>query len=234
MKKFATILGVAALLAMAATTAFAGAVRISACYGGGGNSGAVYNQDFVELFNASGVPVNIGGWSLQYGSATGTSNLGACTNCQYTFPANTIIAPCSYFLVGLATGTATNGIALPTLDINIGATAINMAGAGGKIGLVNGVTQQACAGTFEDLVGYGTANCSETLPVGTGAGFTNAQMCVRNGAGMTDTNNNRTDFAVVNTSGAFTPRNSASPANASCVATRTLPTTWGSLKSIYR
>ena len=46
-------------------------VVISQLYGGGGNSGATYQNDFVELYNPSGLTFDLTGWSLQYTSATG-------------------------------------------------------------------------------------------------------------------------------------------------------------------
>ena len=48
-------------------------VVISQVYGGGGNSGATLKNDFIELFNLGGAAVNVTGWSVQYGSATGTT-----------------------------------------------------------------------------------------------------------------------------------------------------------------
>src|SRR3954452_9920422 len=61
-----------------ATPAWAGVssgapVVVNEVYGGGGNAGATYKQDFVELHNRSGSPISLVGWSLQYASATGTS-----------------------------------------------------------------------------------------------------------------------------------------------------------------
>lgn len=48
-------------------------VVISQVYGGGGNSGAVLRNDFVELFNRGAGAVQLDGWSVQYASAAGTS-----------------------------------------------------------------------------------------------------------------------------------------------------------------
>lgn len=48
-------------------------VVIGQVYGGGGNSGAFYKNDFIELFNRGTTPVNLNGWSVQYASATGTT-----------------------------------------------------------------------------------------------------------------------------------------------------------------
>ena len=45
-------------------------IVISQVYGGGGNSGATYKQDFIELFNRGTSPASLAGWSLQYASAT--------------------------------------------------------------------------------------------------------------------------------------------------------------------
>ncbi|MBK9382575.1 MAG: lamin tail domain-containing protein [Chitinophagaceae bacterium] len=47
-------------------------VVISQVYGGGGNSGSTYTHDFIEIFNATGSPISLTGWSVQYNSATGT------------------------------------------------------------------------------------------------------------------------------------------------------------------
>src|SRR5476651_1437883 len=46
-------------------------IVISQVYGGGGNVGATYKNDFVELFNLSSSAVDITGWTVQYTSATG-------------------------------------------------------------------------------------------------------------------------------------------------------------------
>ena len=42
-------------------------VVISQAYGGGGNAGAQYTNDFVELFNRGSAPVDISTWSLPIG-----------------------------------------------------------------------------------------------------------------------------------------------------------------------
>lgn len=179
-------------------------VRISQVYGGGGNASATYNQDFVELFNAGSSSVAIGGWSVQYGSATGTA---WAVN---AIPAGATIAPGQYYLVGLAVGGAT-GIALPTVDAT---GTSNMSGTAGKVALVNSTTAlsgtTACSNaSVVDVIGYGsTATCSETAIFPT-TGITNAQSIIRGSNGCTDANNNSTDFAI----GTVAPRNSSSPLN---------------------
>ena len=45
-------------------------LMITEVYPGGGNSGATYNADFVELYNASDAPISLAGKSLQYRAST--------------------------------------------------------------------------------------------------------------------------------------------------------------------
>jgi hypothetical protein len=40
-------------------------VVISQVYGGGGNTGAIYKNDFIELFKRGAEPVSVAGWSVQ-------------------------------------------------------------------------------------------------------------------------------------------------------------------------
>ena len=72
---------------------------ITEVYGGGGNSGATYNADFVELYNASNAPISLGGRSLQY-RASGTTSVP--TNI-FALPSVTVPAQ-SHFLVQGAGG----------------------------------------------------------------------------------------------------------------------------------
>ncbi|MEO5988807.1 MAG: lamin tail domain-containing protein [Candidatus Eisenbacteria bacterium] len=232
MKKFATTFGVLAVLALAAAPSFAAnTVRISQVYGGGGGTTAsTFNQDYVEIFNNSGAAVNIGGWTIEYGSPTG--NWGSSAANIYTFPANTLIQPCRYILVGVGpVGTGSPAIS-PTPDFTQVAGP-SMGQTNGKVGLFKAVNSNlACgselAGTLVDKVAYGTANCAEVTAV---AALSTTTAAVRNGGGTTDTDNNVSDFTVVANA---TPRNSASPANSICAVTPTNNSTWGSLKSIYR
>src|SRR5215471_11778388 len=77
-------------------------VAIRQLYGGGGNTGAVFTNDFVELFNRSSGPISLGGWSVQYTSATGTGLLGG-SGLITLLPAVTL-APGQSFLVQEASG----------------------------------------------------------------------------------------------------------------------------------
>jgi hypothetical protein len=229
MKKIVTTL---ALLVVCTTSAFAAnSVRISQVYGGGGNTGATYSNDYIELFNNSGAAIDISGWSLQYQSATGTGDLGTCTNCLTVFPAGSSIPSCGYFLIQLAAGTTVTNVPLPvTPDLVIPqATANNLSGTTGKIALRNSSATGPCSNANVDIVGYGPgATCFETSPAGT---LSNSSMAVRANGGVTDSDNNSTDFAVVANA---VPHNSHSPANTACLATPTQPTSWGNMKSLYR
>src|SRR5262249_17909910 len=219
-----------------AQSAFASnAVRISQVYGGGGGSTGTYIKDYVELFNNSGSAVNIGGWSLQYGSAAGSSFGSVATN-MFVFPAGTMIQPCKYLLVETsAAGTA--GTALP-VPADFSTTNMSMSATSGKVALINNSTgSNPCAGNtsggiFVDVVGYGTGNCFETADA---PGLTSTGVGVRGGAGTTDTDNNSTDFTALPTSDANAqPRNSASPANQGCLVVPIPSGTWGRLKMLYR
>lgn len=230
MKKILTSVAALAVCALVASPSFAANnVRISQVYGGGGaTSGSpTYTRDYVELFNSSAAAVNIGGWTLEYGSATGS--WGSSASNIFTFPANTLIQPCSYVLVAMTAGSA--GGALPvTPDFS---STLTMSATGGKVALFNAVnTNLACGlelpGTLVDKVAYGTANCSETTAVGALSTTTGA---VRNTGGIDDTDNNLNDFTVTT---APVPRNSASPQNALCLPVPAQPSTWSNIKSIYR
>jgi hypothetical protein len=178
---------------------------ISQVYGGGGNSGAQYTHDFIELHNPSSAPLSTAGMSLQYASATGVSWTAANTT---VLPALTI-PPGGYLLVQEAMGSG-GTIPLPTPDV-IPTALIGMGGTAGKVALVNGTTPltgNGCplAANVVDFVGYGTtANCSEG-GAPTAALPNNNSAAVRKTSGCTDTNNNGADFAIA----APTPRNSAS------------------------
>ena len=233
MKKIATTSLLAAAFLLAAGASFAAnPVRISQVYGGGGGSGT-WLYDYVELFNASASPASIGGWALEYGSATG--NWGSSTSNYYVFAAGTTIQPCSYLLIQLG-GAGTAGAELPVTP-DIVTTNISASQSNGKIGLFNAVQANvACgseaAGSLVDKVAYGTANCAE----GTAAdGLTNSTVEVRLNGGLTDTDDNSADFASPPPSAAsVTIHNAASGQNVDCLVVPATNRTWGMLKAIYR
>jgi uncharacterized protein len=190
------------------------AVVISQVYGGGGNSGAPFTHDYVELFNAGLTSVSLDGLSIQYASATGSGNFGANAG-QLTALPDVTVEPGQYFLVQQAGGSV--GEPLPSPDY-IDPQPINLAGASGKVALVTGTDSLGCNGgstacgpeqleRILDLVGYGTANFFE----GSGAApqLSNSLAAFRAEGGCQDTDDNAADF----TAGSPAPRNSASPLN---------------------
>lgn len=128
-------------------------VVISQYFGGGGNSGAPYNKDFIELYNPTNQDVVLDGWSVQYASTSGTT-------WQVTPLAGTIKAH-GYYLIAEAGGTT--GANLPTPDAT---GALTMSGTGAKIALFKDKTT-AASGTKPadtiDFVGMGSANSFEGL-----------------------------------------------------------------------
>jgi len=189
-------------------------IVISQVYGGGGNSGATYTHDFIELFNRGSSSVSLAGWSVQYASATGTGNFGANAG-QLTELPSVSLAPGQYLLIQEAAGTG-GTTALPTPDVT-DATPINMSGTGGKVALVSSTASLGCNGSstpcspaslalIVDLVGWDGANFFEGSVA---PATTNATAVARIDNGCTDTDNNGSDF----TAGTPNPRNTASPLN---------------------
>jgi hypothetical protein len=184
--------------------AIGGTVVISQVYGGGGNSGAPYTHDFVELHNRGGAAVDLDGWSIQYAASTST-NWGNVT------ALSGIVAPGGYRLVQLHGGAV--GDPLPEPDV-VGTT--NLAAAAGKVALVRSaetLPAEVCPSSpsLVDFVGYGNAaNCAEgSLDGSTSTGnASNTTAALRSADGCTDTDDNAADFTI----GAPAPRNAVSTA----------------------
>jgi uncharacterized protein (TIGR03437 family) len=192
---------------------------ISQVYGGGNNSGALYRNDFVEIFNRGTTSVDfaVTPYSVQYAGVG--SNFGS----NKTNLSAGIVAPGQYFLVQESGGT-TNGAALPTPDA-IGTIA--MGNTAGKVALVVGTSalvSLTCPGddglspfnpvdaTIADFVGYGnTVTTSGHCYEGSGPAPapSNTTTDLRKAGSCADTNDNATDFLVT----APSPRNTSSPLN---------------------
>ena len=175
---------------------------ISQVYGGGGNAGAQYNKDFIEIFNRGAAAVTLNGWSVQYGSSGST----AAWSGKSLLPTFTI-EPGQYVLIGQQGGAV--GAALPA-PVIVAASGFNLSATAGKVALVsdNLTLSGATPATANviDMIGFGTANGGEgaTAPAGS-----NTTALFRAGGGCADTDLNAADF----TTGAPTPRTSASPFN---------------------
>ncbi len=191
-----TVLASLILLALPTSAMAVSDLVISQVYGGGGNSGSVYSNDFIEIFNRGSSPISLSGKSVQYASATGnTWNVTALS-------ARTL-APGQYFLIQQAAGN-TPSTPLPQPDAT-GTAA--MSGSTGKVVLASiptAVSGNDPTSNVLDRIGFGpTASSFEGAPTpvlnnGTAARRLNA---------CTDNDQNNTDFSI----GAPLARNSASP-----------------------
>ncbi len=190
---------------------------ISQVYGGGGNSGATYLNDFIEIFNRGATTVDfaVTPHSVQYAAAT--SAFGT-NKTDITFGT---LAPGHYFLIQEASG-GTAGLPLPVADAT---GAINLAATAGKVALVSGTTflsTVSCPGddgvspfnpnlpVIADFLGYGsTANCYEgSGPPTVSSTNSNARSILRTSS-CSDTNLNSADFS--NPVPAPVARNTGSP-----------------------
>lgn len=198
-----TVLGFSAARTLAAGTNLV----IVEAYGGGGNSGSTYKNDFIGLFNRGTTPVDVTGWSVQYASATGTS-------WQTTPLTATTIPVGGYYLVQEGPG-AGGTVNLPTPDatgtIAMGATAF-------KVALVSNVTPlsgQFATGTgptIVDFVGAGT-NVNGFEGTAQAPPPSNTLSVQRNNNGCLDTDVNTNDFFAA----APNPRNSGTPTHSCAI-----------------
>ncbi|MCU1291133.1 MAG: hypothetical protein JWN60_3362, partial [Acidobacteria bacterium] len=206
---------VSAEKADASQTQISTTIVISQVYGGGGSNsaGPTYKNDYVELFNISGVPQSLNGLALQYGSSAG--QFGSSATNIFALP-NVTLQPGQHYLVQLGTvGTA--GADFPVTP-DVVTTNLNLSAASGKVALTNTATALGCGATATpcalpdsriiDLVAYGEAgNAEGGASVNNGTALTNTQGAVRKANGCTDTDNNNNDFTVVSNP---VPRNLAS------------------------
>lgn len=210
---FARALGLAIVLACAPSFSL-GHVRISQIYGGGNASGATFRQDYIELYNPAASSVDLGGWSLQYTSATGTN--GAFSTIRRITLSGSIAAH-GYYLVSISGTTGSGNIAV-SADVIVTADQFgtNVMSSDGRVALVSNTdlvnvdpaTWPLSDPDIVDFVGYGPlaqaregseAN-ADNAPIGTAttALFRRADGCV-------DTDNNAADFFTAAPSPRTTP-----------------------------
>jgi predicted extracellular nuclease len=106
-RRLATLLFAAALLLAPAARSASSDIVVSQVYAGGGNSGATYTNDFVELFNRGSSAIDLSSWSIQYASASGTTWQATALSGS--------VQPGRYYLVQLASAAAI-GLPLPAPD----------------------------------------------------------------------------------------------------------------------
>ncbi|WP_197031461.1 Ig-like domain-containing protein [Bacillus sp. UNC438CL73TsuS30] len=181
-------------------------VVISQYFGGGGNSGAPYNKDFIELYNPTDQDVVLDGWSVQYAAKTGTS--WGVTKLGGTIKSH------GYYLIAEAGGA--NGVDIGTADAT---GALTMSGSDAKVALFKDKTNAASGSKPADAIdflGVGIADAFE----GTGAAkapsnttsvqrrpYANVDPAPGKGNAW-DTDDNKADFF---TGPVVAPRNTASP-----------------------
>ncbi len=171
-----------------------GSVVISQVYGGGGNSGAMYKNDFIELYNKGTASVDLSTYAVQYTSASGST-------WSETVLSGSLAAG-HYYLIQEAAGTGgTQNLPTPQA---IGTIA--MSATAGKVALTKTTTLLTVSNpngnpNLVDFIGYGTADAFEGAGAAPAPSNTTADL--RAGNGATDTNNNSADFST----GAPNPRN---------------------------
>ena len=178
-------------------------IVISQVYGGGGNSGATYKNDFIELYNRGSVAVNITGWTVQYSSATGST-------WTEDYLSGTI-QPGKYYLIQEAAGTG-GTVNLPTPNA-IGTIA--MGGRAGKVALVNNSTTLTGGMPHEWWILFGFGSYNQLFRRDSDCwDFQQYYCCATKFKWRTDTDNNSADFTI----GAPNPRNTPPPDAAPAVA----------------
>ncbi len=193
----------AALLVVPAARSASSDMVVSQVFAGGGNTGAPYTNDYVELFNRGATTVDLSTWSIQY--ATGSGTTWQVTPLSGSVPAG------GHYLIQLASAAAI-GASLPTPDAT---GTSNLAVSGGKVALVHSAIALTCGASVGscsadasvvDLVGYASATDYEG---GAAApALSNTTAAVRTDGGCTDADANASDFSAATP----TPRNSTTAA----------------------
>ncbi len=176
--------GMATLTALPAQANPAGTgLVINEVYGAGGNTGAAYNADFVELLNPTGMAIDLSGLALHYRSASGGSG-GAPFALSGSVPAG------KTWLVRMSAA-GTVGAALPTPDA-VASPAFAMAAAGGQVALQQGTTVIATSGNtagVTGLVDFVGASGATSFEGAAGPAATAAASINRTSGRDTDANN---------------------------------------------
>ena len=198
MKKvsFLTII-TAVILAFGALNAAKAQVVINEIYTAGGNAGATYNADYIELFNIGTTAVNLSTYSIQYATAAG--DFTTVRNLTGTIPAR------GYYLIRTTNESAMNGATLPAPNDAFASPNLNTTD--GNVILVSNQTAiGVCANSTPangviDRVGYGTGACFQ------GTGDAPSGTLTMSITRIANNGNNATDFAQR----APNPQNAASP-----------------------
>jgi 5'-nucleotidase len=169
------VTGLSAFVAAPANANPAGdGLVIDEVYGGGGNSGSTYTNDYIEIFNPTGSAADLSGWSVSYFSSKGS--LGGSTALVGSVPAH------GYYLVQEGKG-AGGSTPLPTPDAS---GQVAMSATDGSVELADS------NGAVADTVGYGTGAIDE----GGDAPAPSNTLAVTRAMPGADTDNNHADFVT--------------------------------------
>jgi hypothetical protein len=183
--------------------AVSSSVVVSQVFAGNDNS-----NGYVELFNIGSSPVNLRGWSLQYGGKDGSS----WTKVSLT---GTIL-PSGYYLVRASGGSGSSAVYDAFLSVQLDASA-------GQLALLNidtSLTQCPTSGgdTVVDFLGYGEANCSESSRAASMGSSRTALYRLQ--GGCIDTDRNREDFIAVDSPSPRSSSYSRNPCSGTLEASR--------------
>ena len=161
-------------------------VLINQVYASGGDSNSLYKKDFIELYNPTYMPIDIGGYSLLRYTANGDA-YGNPTNIS-----SGSVPALGYFLVSEGGGNYTTGKDLPKAD-TIGSN--NYGATGGSVELLDD------EGEPVDLVGWGDGKKYQEKAASTPS----ATKALKRIDPNVNNKDNRVDFSLVTPS----PTNSA-------------------------
>ena len=193
---------------------------ISQIYTRGGEAGASYQHDFIEIFNRGTEPVDINNYVLQILSSNPPVPFGISIR---IVSRGIVVQPGRYLLIKLK-GDGVGGQTLPTPDFDLsilpGPVPLNLNTTSGLIALVTpdgsfqGCPNSQSTGVV-DYVGYGSSTCYEGAAGPAPAPALATESVQRFGGGCTDNNLSASDFQL----SPVLPRNSSWAAGVCSVST---------------
>jgi hypothetical protein len=173
------------------------------------------NDEFIEIFKASGSAVNIGGWKINGSNSSGT------TSTRVTVNAGVILNAGCYYLVTNSVAGGYSGAVAGDQTFSVG-VADN-----GGIGLLT------AADVIVDQVGMSAGSAykegTTLAPMSLNQNQSYERLPGGGSGNGTDTNNNSADFVLNATT------SNASNQSSTCIApTPVNGSTWGTIKTMYR
>ncbi len=162
---------------------------ISEVYGAGGNPGATFNADFVELYNPTSQTLPLNGLSIQFRSASGSFTVAP-------FALAGSVPGKRHYLIRMS-GIRSHGVALPAPNA-VANPKISMSALGGQVLLLTGTAPLTASGDLAghsrvvDMVGLGG---SRSFEADAGPGTSVRESANRN-LDSQDTDDNAADFAL--------------------------------------